>query len=178
MRLPRYEQQCPPTSFHSWILKIKMKIHWWQTPGLHQLQVFLSLQEFAENPSHENADTFHWTLHQTLWLWGFIHLYVSHTWAWWEIISPPTNWIVFIAQTAFMERAGAVQTAWWKLLGLSRAVGNGVLGKNCINYSVCNNSYTLQRDAGHLFHCCTVGALWDSTNRAHRWSKFITIYTF
>lgn len=70
VRLPRYEQQCPPTSFHSWILKIKMEIHWWQTPGLHRLKVFLSLQELAENPSHENADTFQWTLHRTLWLLG------------------------------------------------------------------------------------------------------------
>lgn len=161
VRLPRYEQQCPPTGFHSWILKIKMKLHWWQTPGLHQLQVSLSLQEFAENPSHENADNFTevFTKPRDCWVTDvpFIHLYVSHTRAWQETISPPTNCIVFISGMALMERAGPVQTVWWKLLGLSRAVGNGALHKNWINYSVCNNSYTLQRDTGHLFQSFVLG---------------------
>lgn len=156
VRLPRYEQQCPPTSFHSWILKIKMKIHCWQ--GCISSKSFCPCTNLLKIPP-KNEDTFHWTLHKTLWLLGhrcafYPPLCESHTSRVRNNLS--THQLhCFHHTNGFNGKGWSCANSGMKTPGAQQ--GNGVLHKNWINYSMCNNSYTLQRDTGHWFQSCTVG---------------------
>lgn len=178
VRLPRYEQQCPPTSFHSWILKIKMKIHCWQ--GCISSKSFRPCTNLLKIPP-KNEDTFHWTLHKTLWLLGhrcafYPPLCESHTSRVRNNLSTHQLYIVFITQTALMARAGPVQTVGWKLLGLNRVM---VFSTKIGLITPCATIVTPSRETLVIdFRVAQLGALWDSTNRAHQRSEFITIETF